>query len=140
MATGLECLCHVGTTLTRNPVTGEIAPIETSSPDLSGIASAAVSTLPACIMKSSPPSSVTTSFLTLVTMGGITPADACLSPAILTQWLFYDSHEGLDGSFMLNICSGKWLWQPPVLDWDFEWDIEPFPNPEGTWYRVPGSR
>jgi len=25
-------------------------------------------------------------------------------------------------------------------DWDYDWDIESIPNPEGTWYRVPGSR
>ena len=48
----------------------------TVSSDLSGIASTTVLSLPACIMKSSPPSTVTTSFLTLVTMGGIAPADA----------------------------------------------------------------
>ncbi len=40
---------------------------------------------------------------------------------------------------MVNLCSGKRLWQPPALNWDYEWDIEPIPNPEGTWYRVPGS-
>ena len=29
--------------------------------------------------------------------------------------------------------------EPSWLDWDIEWDIAYFPNPEGTWYRVPGS-
>ena len=89
--------------------------------------------------KSSPPSSASTSFPTLVTMGGIAPADACPPPAILTEWRFYTSPEGL--AFMVNLRSGKRLWQPPDLDWDYEWDIiEPIPNPKKTWYRVPGSR
>jgi hypothetical protein len=92
--------------------------------------------------KSPSPSSVSTSFPTLVTMGGKAPADACPPPAILTEWRFYASHEGLDGlSVMVNIQSGKRLWQPPALDWDSaSWDIEPTLNPKGTWYRVPGSR
>jgi hypothetical protein len=89
--------------------------------------------------KSLPPSSASTSFPTLVTMGGIVPADACPPPAIVTEWRLYTSPEGLDGSFMVNLHSGERLWQPPALDWDYEWDIEPIPNPEGTWYRVPGS-
>ena len=72
-------------------------------------------------------------------MGGIVPADACLPPAILTEWRFYTSPEGLDGSFMVNLRSGEQrLWQPPASDWDY--GIEPIPNPEGTLYRVPGSR
>jgi hypothetical protein len=107
MATNLERPNCVGTTLAHNRATGRIAPTVTSSPDPSGIASVAVSSLPACIMKSSPPLSMTTSFPTLITMGGIAPADACPPPAILTKWHFYASHEGLDGSFMVNICSGK---------------------------------
>ncbi len=115
-------------------------PTVTSCKDPSGIVSAAVLSLPTCIMKSSPPSSMTTSFPTLITMGGIAPADACSLPAILTKWRFYASHEGLDGSFIVNICSGKWLWKPPVSDWNLEWDIEPIPNPGGTWYHVPGCR
>ena len=41
---------------------------------------------------------------------------------------------------MVNLRSGERLWQPPASDWDYEWDIEPIPNPEGTWYRVPSSR
>ena len=91
--------------------------------------------------ESSLPSSVSTSFLTLVTMGGIAPADACPPPATLTEWHFTTSHEGLDGlSFMVNLRSGERLWQPPALVWDLDWDIEPIPNPVGTWYRVPGSR
>ena len=92
--------------------------------------------------KSSSPSSASTSFPTLVTMGGIAPADACPPPAILTNWRLYTSHEGFDGSFMVNICSGERFWQPPASDWDHEsWDIAPIPpKPEGTWYRVPGSR
>ena len=91
--------------------------------------------------KSSPPSIVSTSFPTLVTMRGIAPADACSPPAILTEWRLHTSHEGLDGTFMVNFCSGKRLWQPPASDWDYaSWDIEPIPNPTGTWYRVPGSR
>ena len=73
-------------------------------------------------------------------MGGIAPADACPPPAILTDWRFYTSPEGLDGSFMVNLRSGERLWRPPDSDWDYEWDIESIPNPEGTWYRVPGSR
>jgi hypothetical protein len=140
MATNLERPNHVGTTLARDRATGRIAPMATFSSELSGVMSAAVSSLPACVMKLSPLSSVMTSFPTLVTMGGIAPADACLLPAILTKWRFYASHEGSDGSFMVNICSGKRLWQPLILDWDFlEWDIEPIPNPGGTWYHVPGS-
>ena len=90
--------------------------------------------------KSSPPSSASTSFPTLVTMGGIAPADACPPPVILTDWRFYASQEGIDGTFMVNLRSGKRLWRPPDSDWDYEWDIESIPNPEGTWYRVPGSR
>ena len=88
------------------------------------------------------PSSVSTSFPTLVTMGGIAPDDACPPSAILTNWRLYTSHEGLDGSFMVNLCSGKWLWEPPASDWDYEsWAIaKPIRNPGGTWYRVPGSR
>jgi hypothetical protein len=42
---------------------------------------------------------------------------------------------------MVNLCSGKKLWQPPALIWDLlEWDIVYSPHPEGTWtwYRVPG--
>jgi hypothetical protein len=90
--------------------------------------------------KSSPPSSASTSFPTLVTMGGIAPADACPPPAILTDWCFYTSPEGLDGTFMVNLLSGERLWQPPASDdWDYDWNIEPILNPEGTWYRVPGS-
>ena len=77
MANVPEHLCCVGTTLASNRATGGIAPMVTSSPGPSGIASAAVSSLPACVMKSSPPLTVTTSFPTLVTMGGIAPADAC---------------------------------------------------------------
>jgi len=73
-------------------------------------------------------------------MGGIAPADACPPPAILTEWRFYTSPEGLDGSFMVNLRSGERLWQPPASDWGHEWDIKPIPTPEGTWYRVPGSR
>ena len=53
--------------------------------------------------KSSSPSSVSTSSPTLVTMGGIAPADACPPPAILTEWRLYTSHEGLNGSFMVKI-------------------------------------
>jgi hypothetical protein len=91
--------------------------------------------------KSSSPSSVSTSFPTLVTMGGIAPADACPPPATLTEWRFYTSQEGIDGTFMINIRSGERLWEPPASDWDYgSWDIKPLPNPEGTWYRVPSSR
>ena len=92
--------------------------------------------------ESSPSSTVTTSFPTLVTMGGVAPYDACPPPAILTDWCLYTSKEGLDGSFMVNLCSGERLWEPPALDWDYEsWDIaEPIQNPGGTWYQVPGSR
>ena len=88
----------------------------------------------------SPPSSLPTSFPTLVTMGGITPAAACPPPAILTEWRFYASQEGIDGTFMVNLRSGERLWRPPDSVWDPEWDIAYKPNPEGTWYRVPGSR
>jgi hypothetical protein len=92
-------------------------------------------------MESSPSLTVTTSFPTLITMGGIAPDDACPPPAILTNWRLYTSHEGLDGSFMVNLRSGKRLWEPPASDWDYEsWAIaEPIRNPGGTWYRVPGS-
>jgi len=41
---------------------------------------------------------------------------------------------------MVNLCSGERLWRPPDSVWDPEWDIAYKPNPEGTWYRVPGSR
>ena len=59
----------------------------------------------------SPPSksSRPTSFPSLVSMGGIAPADACPPPAILTEWRFYSSHEGSDGSFMVNLRSGERL-------------------------------
>ena len=40
---------------------------------------------------------------------------------------------------MANLRSGEQLWQPPASDWDIEWDIAYSPNPEGAWYRVPGS-
>ena len=41
---------------------------------------------------------------------------------------------------MVNILNGKRLWQPLTLDWDLlAWEIGYFPNPKGTWYRVPGS-
>jgi hypothetical protein len=74
-------------------------------------------------------------------MGGIAPDDACPPPAVLTEWRCYAHHESPGGSFIVNLCSGKQLWQPPASDWDvLEWDIEYSPNPEGTWYRVPGSR
>ena len=73
-------------------------------------------------------------------MGGIASADACPPPAILIEWRFYASQEGIDGTFMVNLRSGERLWRPPDSDWDYEWDIELIPNPEGTWYRVPGSR
>ena len=42
----------------------------TSSPGLSGIGSMALLSLPACVVKSSPPLTVTASLPTLVTMGG----------------------------------------------------------------------
>ena len=90
--------------------------------------------------KSSTPSSASTSFPTLVTIGGIAPADACPPPVILTDWRFYASQEGIDGTFMVNLRSGERLWRPPDSDWDYEWDIESIPNPKETWYRVPGSR
>ena len=90
--------------------------------------------------KSSSPSSVSTSFPTLVTMGGIAPADACPPPATLTEWRFYASQEGIDGTFMVNLRSGERLWRPPDSVWDDEWEIGYKPKPEGTWYRVPGTR
>jgi hypothetical protein len=40
---------------------------------------------------------------------------------------------------MVNLLSGERLWQPPASDWDSEWNIEYSRNPEGAWYRVPGS-
>ena len=72
-----ERLSRIGTTLASDRAMGGIAPTVTSSPGPSGITSMAVLSLPACVVKSSPPSTVTTSFPTLVTMGGIAPADAC---------------------------------------------------------------
>ena len=66
--------------------------------------------------KSSPPSSASTFFPTLVTMGGIASANACPPPAILTEWHLYTSPKGLDGSFMVNLRSGKRLWQPPAMN------------------------
>ena len=95
--------------------------------------------IPSPPSKSSTQSSASTSFPTLVTMGGIVPTDACLPPAILTDWRSYTSTEGLDGTFMVNLLSGERLWQPPASDWDSEWNIEYSRNPEGAWYRVPGS-
>jgi len=89
--------------------------------------------------KSSPPSSVSTSFPTLVTIGGIAPDDACPPPAVLTEWHCYACHDSPGGSYMANLRSGEQLWQPPASDWDIEWDIAYSPNPEGAWYRVPGS-
>jgi len=89
--------------------------------------------------KSSPPSSVSTSFPTLFTMGGIAPDDACPTPAVHTEWRGYARHDSPDGSSMVNLHSGEQLWQPPASDWDIEWDIAYSPNPEGAWYRVPGS-
>ena len=71
MANVPECLCSVCTTLASDRATGGIAPTVTSSPGPSGIASMAILSLPACVVKSSPPSTVTASFPTLVTMGGI---------------------------------------------------------------------
>ena len=92
------------------------------------------------LKSSRPPSSVSTSFPTLVTMGGIAPDDACPPPAVLTEWCCYACHDSPGGSNMVNLCSGEQLWQPPASDWDvLEWDIAYSPNPEGTWYRVPGS-
>jgi hypothetical protein len=72
-------------------------------------------------------------------MGGIAPDDACLPPAVLTEWCCYARHDSPGGSSMVNLCSGEQLWQPPASDWDIEWDIASSPNPKGTWYRVPGS-
>jgi hypothetical protein len=118
IATNLEHPNCIGTTLACNRATGRIALTVTSSPDPSGITSMAVLSSPACVLKSSPPLSMTTSFPALVTMGGIAPTDACPPPTILIKWRFYASHEGSDGYFMVNICSGKRLWQPPVSDWD----------------------
>ena len=40
---------------------------------------------------------------------------------------------------MVNLLSGERFWQPPASDGDYGWNSEPIPNPEGTWYRVPGS-
>jgi hypothetical protein len=86
-------------------------------------------------------SNVSTSFPTLVTMGGVAPGDACPPPAVLTEWRCYACHDSIGGSNMVNLRSGEQLWQPPASDWDvLEWDIEYTPNPKGTWYRVPGSR
>jgi hypothetical protein len=65
-----------GTCDGHDHATGGIVPVMTSS-DPSGVASAAVLSSPACVMKSSPPLTVTTSFPTLVRMGGIAPADVC---------------------------------------------------------------
>ena len=56
-----------------------------NSPGLPGVASAAVLSLSACVMESSPSLTVTTSFPTLVTVGGIAPNDACPPPAYLYQ-------------------------------------------------------
>ena len=72
-------------------------------------------------------------------MGGIAPDDACPTPAVHTEWRGYARHDSPDGSSMVNLRSGEQLWQPPALDWDIEWDIAYSPNPEGAWYRVPGS-
>jgi hypothetical protein len=72
-------------------------------------------------------------------MGRIAPTDAC-PPATLTEWRFYASQEGIDGTFMVNLRSGERLWRPPDSVWDLEWDIGYKPNPAGTWYRVPGTR
>ena len=80
------------------------------------------------------PSSSSTSFPTLITMGGIVLIDACPPPAVLTEWRCYACHDSIGGSNMVNLCSGEQLWQPPASDWDvLEWDIEYTPNPKGTW-------
>jgi hypothetical protein len=102
----------------------------TSSPGPSGDTSVAVLSLPACVMEPSPSSTMTTSFPTLVTMGGIAPNDACPPPAILAEWRCYSSYKlGSGGSFMVNIQSGKRLWQPPASDWDrLAWEIGYFSN------------
>ena len=108
MANVPEHLCHIRTTLASNHATGRIAPTVTSSPGPPGGASAAVLSSPACVMKSSTPSTATTSFPTLVMMGGVAPADACPPPAILIKWCCYSSHKpGSGGSFMVNICSSR---------------------------------
>jgi hypothetical protein len=42
---------------------------------------------------------------------------------------------------MVNLPCGNKLWQPPASVWDdLEGDVVYSPHPEGTWYRVPGSR
>ena len=87
------------------------------------------------------PSNVSTSFPTLVTMGGIAPVDACPPPAVLTEWRIYAGHNSPGGPNMVNLRSGEKLWPPPASVWDLiEWDIIYSPHPEGTWYRVPESR
>ena len=77
MANIPERLRRVGTTLASNCATEGIAHTVISSQGPSGVASVAVLPLPACVMKSSPPLTVTTSFPTLVMTGGIALADAC---------------------------------------------------------------
>jgi len=86
---------------------------------------------------SRPPSNVSTSFPTLVTMGGIAPVDACPPPAVLTEWRCYACHDSLGGSNMVNLRSGEQLWQPPASDWDvLEWDIE-YPKSQGYLVTCP---
>ena len=70
MAKVFERLGCVKTTLASNHATGGIALRVASSPDQSGIAITAVLSLPACVMKSPPPSTVTASPPPLVMMGG----------------------------------------------------------------------
>jgi hypothetical protein len=88
---------------------------------------------------SRPPSNISTSFPTLVTMGGIAPVGACPPPAVLTDWRIYACHDSPGGPNMVNLRSGEKLWPPPASVWDLiEWDIVYSPHP--TWYRVPESR
>ena len=87
------------------------------------------------------PSTVLTSFPTLVTMGGIAPVDARPPPAVLTEWRCFSCHNSPGGSNMINLRSGEKQWQPPASVWDdLEWDIIYSPHPKGSWYRVPASR
>jgi hypothetical protein len=91
--------------------------------------------------KSTSPSSLSTSFPTLVTMGGIVPADACPPPAILTDWRFYTSPEGLDGTFMVNLCSGKRLWHHRLRIWVMIGILSQsqIPRAHGTVSQVPAD-
>lgn len=120
-------------------VTPELVPLE-SADDGAGTTKSTQHFATAGVDAGTLDSITSTSFPIHVTMRGKAPTDACPPPAILTDWRFYTIPKGLDGTFMVNLCSGERLWQPPASVMNCDCNIDPIPNPEGTWYCVPGSR